>query len=586
MDGSCQLAVLVSLSGEVVACSEALRPLLPDVTPLLPDLVHAETENEVLLQGRRYTVTRQPLLNEAGTTFAFLIALQAVSVRRADHRLSEMVIAISSKLDLEHVLEQVVRFAMELLDADAGSLPLYDPERERLTIGHLVNLPVNTLTPIVTQRRGLMWQLIKQRTSLLIADYPNHPVALPELVHLGVRSLLATSIVYGNTPLGILALYRMRDEPFQESDRDILQAIALQTAIALHSTRMYQRAMRNADERYALYQASLEMGATLDLEQLYQAIHRAVSRLVRHSRFMIATLVDQRTAEYVYVYTPDGRQPVQRWPVTHGLAGYVLRFGVSLRLSSVQMLPAPGAQPLPELEGDLAEGSFMATPLIVDDRIIGALVVGSDQRDVYAMSDLSALELLAATVAVALHNAMRFAHIQSLTITDTLTELVNRRHFFQILHHEIERSRRYRTPVSIAMIDLDHFKQVNDTYGHVVGDKLLREVALRCRRYVRDVDILARYGGEEFGLILPETRYESALLAAERLRQHVMSVPFTIDGHLIPMTLSIGVACFQADVHPDPSSLVVDADQALYLAKQRGRNCVCGTKELSRYAES
>ncbi len=522
----------------------------------------------------------------AGAPAGLLITFrQPAPAPLLDHRLGEMALTLSSKLEMNHVPEHVVRFAMDLLDADAGALPVYDPDHDRLLPGHLVNLPVDLMTPVKGPRRGLMWQMIEQGKSILIPDYATHPMALPELARIGVSSLLATPIMHGKTPLGILAVYRFHDEPFQERDRDLLQAIAHQTAIALQSARLYQRAIRNADERYTLYQASVEIAATLDLEQLYQAIHRAVDRLILHAGFAIALLNDQQMVEYVYLVTPAGRQPELRLPLTHGIAGYVLRFGVSLRLSGAHALPAPAMQPALEIEGDLAHRSLLATPLVVGDRIIGALLAGHDHLDASTMSDLSALEMLAATVVVALHNALRFTHVQSLAMTDTHTELVNRRHFLHHLQHEIDRSRRYHTPVSIAMIDIDHFKQVNDSYGHLAGDHILRELAQRCRQHLRDVDILARYGGEEFGLILPETPYQAALLAAERLRQTVMAMPFLVDGQQLTLTLSIGVATFQPVSHPDPSSLIADADRALYLAKRRGRNRVCGAQELSTYAE-
>ena len=580
------LSLLVSLDTNVLAVSHTSHPLLPSVKPLLADLVHATEVSEVFLNGQRYVVQRELLWHQAGELLGMLLVFWQPTELLSDRRLGEMALAIASKLEIEHVLEQVVRFAMDLLDADAGALPIYDPDRDRLLPGHLVNLPVDLISPVTGERKGLMWQIINQNRSLLIADYAAQSHVLPELVRAGVRSLLATPIKHGNTPLGILALYRMRDEPFQERDRDLLQAIARQTAIALQSARMYQRAIRNADQRYALYRASVEIGATLDLAQLYQAIHRAVSKLVDHVRFAIALPVDHQTFEYVYLIAPAGQHPTRRESIAKGVAGYVLRVGVSLRLSGAQSLPEPTALPDPEIDGDLTRGSLLATPLIVADRIIGALVVASDRRDAYTTNDLSALEMLASTVAVALHNALRFAHLQSLAITDTLTELVNRRQFLHLLHQEMERARRYQHPLSVAIIDLDHFKLVNDTHGHLVGDWVLREIAQCCRRHLRDIDTLARYGGEEFSLILPETDYEAALQVADRLRLLIATTPMAIDGRLLSLTLSIGVATFQSQLHTDPARLIADADQALYLAKRRGRNLVCGAKELSTYAES
>ncbi|MGQ9480151.1 diguanylate cyclase [Chloroflexus sp.] len=585
-DASSEQYILVAGSGQILAISDTAQSLLPYLSPLLPDLINGAEKDTLLLNGLTYRIHQHLLKSESGESYGLLISLQQTSaVQSSDPRLGAIALALSDKLEINHVLENVVRFAMDLLNADAGALPIYDPDTDRLLPGHLVNLPVNLIVPVIGQRRGLMWQIVHQGSSILIADYADHPAALPELVQVGVRSLLATPIIYGKTPLGILAMYRLRNEPFGESDRELLQAIARQTAIALQNARLYQRAIRNADERFALYQASIEIGATLDLEQLYQVIYRATTRLVSHQRFVIAVPTENRMMEYVHIVSPAGRQPPRKVPISIGLAGYVLRFGVSLRLSGAQALPEPAVQLLPEIEGELADGSLLAAPLIVGDRIIGALLVWSNRHDAYTMADLNALELLAATVAVALHNAFRFAQVQSQAITDNLTGLANRRHFLQVLHQEMERNRRYHTPVSIAMIDVDHFKQINDTFGHIAGDYVLREIARRCRQLLRDVDVLARYGGEEFGLILPETTYEQALKATERLRTVLATTPIMIDGRQINPTISIGVASFNPTVYPDPSSLIADADRALYLAKRRGRNRVCGVQELTNDAQ-
>ncbi|WP_322816915.1 sensor domain-containing diguanylate cyclase [Chloroflexus sp.] len=585
-EASSEQYILVTDSGQILAVSDTAQSLLPYLLPLLPDLINGAEKDTLLLNGLTYWIHQHRLKSESGETYGLLISLQQTTTEQSsDLRLEAIALALSDKLEIDHVLKNVVRFAMDLLNADAGALPIYDPDTDRLLPGHLVNLPVDLIIPVIGKRRGLMWQIVHQGTSILIADYADHPAALPELVQVGVHSLLATPIIYGKTPLGILAMYRLRNEPFDESDRELLQAIARQTAIALHNARLYQRAIRNADERFALYQASVEISATLDLEQLYQVIYRATKRLVSHQRFAIAVPAENRMVEYVHIVTPSGRQASQQVPLHYGLAGYVLRFGVSLRLSGAQAIPEPAVPLLPEIEGDPAEGSLMVTPLIVGDRIIGALLVWNNRFDAYTITDLNALELLAATVAIALHNAFRFAQVQSLTITDFLTGLVNRHHFLQVLHQEMERTRRYRTPMSIAKIAIDNFQQIHNSYGHIIGDHLLREVSRRCRQHLRDVDILARYEGAEFGLILPETTYEQALIAAKRLHTLLATTPIMIDGQQINPTISIGVASFHPSVYPDPHSLIADADRALYLAKQQGRNRVCGVQELTNDAQ-
>lgn len=160
--------------------------------------------------------------------------------------------------------------------------------------------------------------------------------------------------------------------------------------------------------------------------------------------------------------------------------------------------------------------------------------------------------------------------------TDTLTGLANRRVFHDSLDVEIRRSRRYRWPVTVLLLDLDHFKDVNDSYGHMLGDLVLERVGGIVRHAVRDADSACRFGGEEFAVVLPETAREGGYAVAERIRRRVEQAfeGRPVDGRDIPMTISAGLATFHEDgLHAD--ELVARADEALYGAKHAGRNRVC-----------
>ena len=163
--------------------------------------------------------------------------------------------------------------------------------------------------------------------------------------------------------------------------------------------------------------------------------------------------------------------------------------------------------------------------------------------------------------------------IYQLKITDGLTGLPNRRRFMEVLSAEIPRARRYRRDLSLAMIDIDHFKNVNDSMGHLAGDHVLRELANVVSLQVRQGELFARYGGEEFVLLLPETNYEQARQTAERIRTKVESCTFQFADRKIPVTVSIGVASFQAP-DMDEAALIESADKNLYKTKQGGRNRV------------
>ena len=237
--------------------------------------------------------------------------------------------------------------------------------------------------------------------------------------------------------------------------------------------------------------------------------------------------------------------------------------------------------------------SVMCAPLISRGKILGAVYVENRaERNFFNFEDLTMLEFFAAQAAVCIENAMlnddlegqvqqrtaelneAYEKLYELAITDPLTGLHNRRHFFELARLEIASTQRYQKPLSVMMLDLDHFKLVNDTYGHLVGDQVLQAFAQRTLFCVREVDVVGRYGGEEFALLLPDTDLTGALELAERLREVIGASPVTAQDASIPITVSVGVAEFPLDREISCDQLFDHADQAMYAAKEGGRNRV------------
>ena len=217
---------------------------------------------------------------------------------------------------------------------------------------------------------------------------------------------------------------------------------------------------------------------------------------------------------------------------------------------------------------------FICLPLTSHDRRLGVIYVYRADRDTFTPVEFELLATFASLAAQAIENARLYDQVQDQARTDALTGLYNRREFDRRLKEELERSRRYTHLFSLLMLDIDHFKVVNDTYGHPAGDEVLRALAARIRGQVRPVDQVARYGGEEFTVILPETGGAGALAFAERLCAAIAAVPFALDaGRSIHLTASIGVASFPQDGETE-RDLIAAADHALYGAKQSGRNRV------------
>lgn len=217
---------------------------------------------------------------------------------------------------------------------------------------------------------------------------------------------------------------------------------------------------------------------------------------------------------------------------------------------------------------------FICLPLTSHNHRLGVVYFYRTDRDTFTPAEIELLITFASLTAQAIDNARLHAQTQEEARTDALAGLDNRREFQRRLDEEIERALRHDRPLSLLMLDLDHFKRVNDTYGHTAGDEVLRAVAARIRVEIRPTDRAARYGGEEFTAILPETPAEGARVVAERVRRAVAGAPFRLlDGREIELTVSIGVSCYPDDAN-DSQGVVEHADQALYAAKEAGRNRV------------
>ncbi len=213
----------------------------------------------------------------------------------------------------------------------------------------------------------------------------------------------------------------------------------------------------------------------------------------------------------------------------------------------------------------------MIVPLRTDKGVVGLLALAAcDGGRQYGMLEIEYITRIARFAAIALENASLFRQ----ATTDRMTGLFSHHFFEKTLEEEMERARRYKSTFSLVMFDIDHFKRFNDTWGHLQGDRIIREIARVLTQSVRQVDFPARYGGEEFAVILPSVDIKGALVVAERLRRRVEEHAFPGDSQALHVTISVGVAEYDPEHVYAASEIVREADKALYSSKERGRNRV------------
>jgi diguanylate cyclase (GGDEF)-like protein len=336
-------------------------------------------------------------------------------------------------------------------------------------------------------------------------------------------------------------------------------------------------AMRNAQQRLtALHQIATSLSNTLDVGRLLDTILEQLGNLWGYDHGAVL-LLDEAAGELVQAASRGYKLPPgRRFPATDGICGAVVQSGQAIFVADVGQDP----RYIPGLRGARSE---LAVPLIWDGRTLGVLNVESELPAAYDQTDLDLLATVAEQAAASIGNARLHEQTRNQAITDENTGLYNYRHFQDQVAAAVRTAQLTGSPCSLLMLDLDHFKRVNDTYGHLTGDSVLQQMARVLRDSCREEDQLFRYGGEEFAVLLPDAAEETALRVAERIRERVAGHGFvTRSGRRLDfaVTASLGVATYPTDALSQ-MDLILAVDNALYGAKDAGRNRVMTAAQMA-----
>lgn len=503
-----------------------------------------------------------------------------ISEKSITNTLLEIISTVSSSLSLVEVFDLLLVELRKLIPYDGGNIMKIGEKAVTITrtLGYEIfdeKLPsfLYTLQFDIESTQNIK-TIVDSNEPLVIRNtqevsYWNH-----NKVSSLFNSWIGVPIIIDNKVNAIISLDKIEPNYFTEEHVIILTIFANQAANAIRNAKFFKDATLAANRFMTLYQLSQIISINIRTADIYPSIHQAVSELMETEFFSIA-LFDSSAQTITDVYMIDNGQPqkLATRPLDNGLFSTVIRSGKSLLYHSFDAALAEeiGAVMVGDNTNSDISQSILVVPLKIGSKSIGVISAQSYKPNMYTNSDRETLELLAANVAIAIENARLFDEVQKLAITDPLTNLNNRRKLEELATKEFERSIRYNRPLCVIMIDLDQFKQVNDTYGHLIGDHVLASLADLCKKNLRNIDILARYGGEEFIIVLPETTATHALISAERLRRDCEeSAVETVQGP-ITFTISLGLAELNKSCKT-LEELVDRADQALYESKRTGRN--------------
>lgn len=495
---------------------------------------------------------------------------------------SEISLSIATSSHPQGLLQDVVNLTAERFHFNYVQIFVFEPQTNLLRLEAGSGDPGKILLesqfsiPLDSKQSIVAWAA-NARQAIIVNDVQQDDKFLANPYLPQTRSEMAVPIIYRDALLGVLDIQSNYMDHFREMDRHIQNTLAAQISVAIINARLFDDLNRRAREAEMLRQAGSIVASTLNQDEAIQRILNQLKQVVPYD----SSSVQLRRESYLEIVGGNGFSDLEkiigiRFPLNGASASAkILQTNSPIIISDVQeSYPDFRVPPHNHIHG------WMGVPLIVQNEVLGVITLDSCTPGAFDQSQARLVQAFADQVAIALENARLFEDTRRLATMDPLTNIYNRRHFYELAHREFERSHRYHHPLSAIMFDLDHFKQVNDTYGHAAGDQVLQTIAETCQSKLRKSDIFGRYGGEEFIVIMPETDEQRAWNVAERLRRSVARTSIRINGGEISITISLGVATLSKDLLYNDlpgdmlEKLIDNADQALYQAKQAGRNRV------------
>jgi len=485
--------------------------------------------------------------------------------------LTRAVTEISSCLEQDLLYEASATHLIRLLNADGGFLAGWHPETGENLFCKAFKSPFYPKfeyqfdPETLLQSRRLT--LVVKEDRILQVNVSDSALGIAErriFSDTGAKSMLLLPLMAADKFRGAIGLMHIQ-KPRLYDKQDILigHLISSQASTSLSNAYLYQASRQRTEELEAVRKAALSVTASLDLEQVLTAILKGTLELLSDVEDAHIFLYQKGKLVFGAARWEDGqKEGIWAEPRPDGLTYSVANGGKEIIIEDMQSHPI-------FKDNVNWEGAIIGLPLKIGKTVVGVMNVAYQQPRRFSESELRILKLLGDQAAIAIDKARLHQLIEQQAHTDALTGLPNRRDFMERLELEVLRSRRYRHPFALAMMDINHFKSVNDRYGHPAGDLVLQQTAQYFIEFIRDTDFVARFGGDEFVFIFPETNLVSAKRLLSKLFDNYAKLPLKLPGDKeIKLSAAFGVAVFP-EMADNGKNLVQLADQEMYQHKRQ-----------------
>jgi diguanylate cyclase (GGDEF)-like protein len=472
--------------------------------------------------------------------------------------------AVLSTFDLDEVLQRILAIAHDYFHLRNVAIVLLDRPSQQLCVRSQIGWDEGQDKHCWSVGQGITGAAALKKQPVYAPDVSQDPRYFCSAR--STRSELAIPLMVRDEVVGVLDCQSDRLNHFDPETIDLLTLFSTQASMALQNARLYSLEQQRARQLQAINAIAQQTTAVLDLEELLVKVCGLIQEAFRVSHVSLLLREEQDLVLRAHHGTLTPRiQEGGRFAATSEPWAAILANSRTSMERDLSSLP-------PSSKFFAESASRLYIPLVSFGQTLGVLALDSDKTDAFREGDQQSLESVADICATAIQNAHYVERVKQLAYLDGLTGIFNRRFFEVRIMEEIERARRYQTGMAVIMADIDQFKRLNDEFGHLLGDEVLRQVSSLFHQQVRKVDVVCRYGGEEFAILLAQVGADDALAVAGKLRKMVAGWQFP--GVPRTITISAGTSVYpQHGITRD--ELMRAADTALYAAKQAGRNKVC-----------